>query len=258
MTSILREKDDEGALRDKNFPLSSKYNPVWIFENQMGPNALVLTEWVCRDMKLKPGMRVLDMGCGKALSSIFLAKEFDIEVWACDLWIDPSENWKRIQEAGFDKKIAPLCADAKSLPFAEEFFDAIISIDSYHYYGTNDFFLEYILKYLKPLGQIGIAIPSLVKELPEEPPEHIAKSFSEEERQLIIPLDRWKTMWEESGLVKLEKAEEFKDGWSFWLEFRKAQLEAGYPMHATDEIETLEIDKGEYLGFAKIVGAKQE
>ena len=29
-------------------------------------------------MELEPGMRVLDMGCGKAISSIFLAKEFDV------------------------------------------------------------------------------------------------------------------------------------------------------------------------------------
>ena len=43
---------------------------------------------------LEPGMRVLDLGCGKGLSSIFLAKEFGVQVWAADLWtplvIDPT------------------------------------------------------------------------------------------------------------------------------------------------------------------------
>lgn len=32
-------------------------------------------------------MRILDMGCGKAMSSIFLVKEFGIQVWANDPWL---------------------------------------------------------------------------------------------------------------------------------------------------------------------------
>ena len=59
-------------LQTEEFPLSSKYDPEWVLENQMGPSALWLTEWLCRDMDLEPGMRVLDMGCGMAMSSIFL------------------------------------------------------------------------------------------------------------------------------------------------------------------------------------------
>jgi len=36
-------------------------------------------------LTLRPGMRVLDLGCGTALTSIFLAREYDVEVWATDL-----------------------------------------------------------------------------------------------------------------------------------------------------------------------------
>ncbi len=74
------------------FTRSSKYDPEWFMENQMGPNVLCLTEALCEVMDLKPGMRVLDMGCGKAMSSIFLAKEYGVQVWATDLWIKPTEN----------------------------------------------------------------------------------------------------------------------------------------------------------------------
>ena len=38
-------------------------------------------------MPIEPGMKVLDLGCGKAMSSIFLAREFRVSVWATDLWI---------------------------------------------------------------------------------------------------------------------------------------------------------------------------
>ena len=35
-------------VRNKTFPLSAKYDPQWVVDNQMGPNALWLTEWLCR------------------------------------------------------------------------------------------------------------------------------------------------------------------------------------------------------------------
>ena len=79
----------------EEFPLSAKYDPEWVLENEMGPNVLWLTEALCQVMELKPGMRVLDMGCGKAMSSIFMAKEFGVQVWANDLWIKATDNWRR-------------------------------------------------------------------------------------------------------------------------------------------------------------------
>lgn len=36
----------------------------------------------------------------------------------------------------------PIHADARSLPFAAEFFDAIVCIDSFLYYGTDDLYLS--------------------------------------------------------------------------------------------------------------------
>jgi cyclopropane fatty-acyl-phospholipid synthase-like methyltransferase len=68
------------ALADPRFPRPSRYDPGWVFENQMGPNVLWLAEWLAESMHLEPGMRVLDMGAGRAISSIFLAAEFGVEV----------------------------------------------------------------------------------------------------------------------------------------------------------------------------------
>ena len=158
------------------YPLSSKYDPLWVIENEMGPNVLWLTEALCEKMELRPGMRVLDMGCGKAMSSIFLAKEFDLEVWAVDLWIDPTENWKRIREANLEDRVFPLHVEAHALPFPEEFFDAIVSLDSYHYFGTDVHYLElYMLKLLKQGGRIGIVSPAALEEIPEIRPAHLGE-----------------------------------------------------------------------------------
>ena len=53
------------TLHSEQFPSSNKYDPKWIFENQMGPNPLWLTEFLVQPFELKPDMRLLDLGCGK-------------------------------------------------------------------------------------------------------------------------------------------------------------------------------------------------
>src|ERR671932_2799217 len=141
------------------FPRSATYDPTWVLENLMGPNVLWLAEALSQAMELRPGMRVLDMGCGRAISSIFLAREFDVQVWATDLWIKPGENWGRIRDAGMEERVFPIYAEAHALPFAEEFFDAAISLDAYHYFGTDDLYLAYFSRFVKGDGQIGIVVP---------------------------------------------------------------------------------------------------
>ena len=110
-------------------------------------------------------MRVLDLGCGRAASSIFLRREFGVQVWATDLWFSASENIQRIRDAGVEDGVFPIHADARSLPFAAEFFDAIVCIDSFIYYGTDDLYLNYLARFVKPGGPVGIAGAGLMREI---------------------------------------------------------------------------------------------
>ncbi len=130
---------------------------------------LWLTEALSQVMDLKRGMRILDMGCGKAVSSIFLAREFGVFVWATDLWVSASENWKRVQTAGLEENVFPVHAEAHKLPFAEGFFDALISMDAYHYFGTDDLYMDYFSRFPNPNAQIGIVVPGLQREFVEAP-----------------------------------------------------------------------------------------
>ena len=164
----------EKQLISERFPRSSKYHPDWIKGSASGgANALWLIEWLAPTLNPKPGMRVLDLGCGRAASSIFLHQEFGVQVWATDLWNSCSENLKRIQDAGAEGGVFPLHADARALPFASEFFDAIVSIDSFPYYGTDDFFLAQLARFVKPGGVIGIAGAGLMQEIEDAVPDHL-------------------------------------------------------------------------------------
>src|SRR3954454_2001280 len=146
-------------------PRSSKYHPDWVLAGVSGgANPLWMTEWLTEAMDLRPGMRVLDLGCGRACSSIFLHREFGVQVWATDLWFSASENLRRIRDAGVADGVFPIHADARALPFAADFFDAVVSIDSFFYSGTDDLFLNYLARFVKPGGPVGIAGAGLVRE----------------------------------------------------------------------------------------------
>src|SRR5262245_58283927 len=122
-------EDLAARLRLPRYPRSAQYDPQWMIDNVMGPNPLWLLESLASAMQLHAGARVLDLGCGKAMTSIFLAREFGVRVTAADLWIKPAENWQRINAAGCGEVIMPLHAEAHDLPFADGYFDAVVSVD---------------------------------------------------------------------------------------------------------------------------------
>jgi SAM-dependent methyltransferase len=234
-----------------------------VLKGWMGPNVLWLTEWLCEKMELKPGMRVLDMGCGKALSSVFLAKEYGVQVWATDLWIPATENWQRIKEAGLENQIFPIHAEAHDLPYANGFFDAIVSMDSYQYYGTDDHYLPYYFhKLLKSGGQIGIVVPGLVKDFNGPVPEHLArprqdgKPVWEDDCWSIHTAAWWQKLWSRYSFMKNVKADLLKDGWQDWLQYDRACLEAETILFPS-EAEALEEDAGRYFALVRVVGRRK-
>jgi len=82
------------------FIKSEKYDKAFLKKNMMGPNSIKLLEALTEGMEFTKGGRVLDLGCGAGLTSIFLAKEFGVKVFATDLWISASDNYQRLRKPG--------------------------------------------------------------------------------------------------------------------------------------------------------------
>mgnify|MGYP001025863045 CR=1 FL=1 len=243
------------ALTLEQFPRSSAYDPHWVLDNLMGPNVLWLTEALCQEMELKSGMRVLDMGCGRAISSIFLAKEFDVQVWATDLWINASENWQRIQAAGVSDRVFPIHAEAHQLPFADNFFDAAVSMDAYHYFGTNDLYLSTYTRFVRPGGQIGIIVPGLQHEFTAGLPEHLAPYWEPDYWSFHSPA-WWRAHWQKANLVEVDQADLLPDGWRQWLLWLEVCQAYGYPTDPQG-MAMLRMDAGRNLGFTRMVACKK-
>jgi cyclopropane fatty-acyl-phospholipid synthase-like methyltransferase len=244
------------ALTLPAFPLSAKYDPVWMITNDMGPSSVWLAEYLCAALDLRPGMRVLDLGCGKAMSSIFLAKEFGVEVWAADLWIDPSDNWQRIVEAGAGDRVYPVHAEAHALPFAKGFFDAMVSIDAYHYFGTSELYLGRFARLARPGAQIGIVVPGLLREFADDgAPAHLLPHWDPQWYSFHSPA-WWARLWSRSGVVDVEVADTMPDGHQVWLHWERTAKASGLWGRGGD-IELLEADRGERFTFTRVVARRR-
>ncbi|WP_219418224.1 SAM-dependent methyltransferase [Pseudonocardia nigra] len=236
----------------ERFPRSAAYHPEWLIAGVSGgANALWLTEWLSEAMDLQPGMRVLDLGCGRGVSSIFLYREYGVQVWATDLWFSPSERLQRIRDVGIEDGVFPIRADARSLPFAHDFFDAVVSIDSFVYYGTDDLYLCDLARFVKPGGQIGIAGAGLVREIDGPVPEHL-RDWWEPSMWCLHSAPWWRRHWERTGVVDVERADSMADGWRAWLDWQRAVTRDN-----STEIDALEADRGRYLGYVRAVGRRR-
>jgi SAM-dependent methyltransferase len=234
------------------FPRSSAYHPDWISSSVSGgANSLWLTEWLAEALHLQPGMRVLDLGCGRGASSVFLRREYGVQVWATDLWFEASERLQRVRDAGVEDGVFPIHADARSLPFATEFFDAIVSIDSFVYYGTDDLYLSYIARFVKPGGPIAIAGAGLTREIEGPVPPHLG-AWWEPSMWCLHSASWWQRHWERTGIVEVEVADAMSDGWQVWLDWQRTSS----PDNRV-EIDALEADRGSHLGYVRVVGRRR-
>jgi SAM-dependent methyltransferase len=249
------------AVRDllmkAEFPRSSGYDPAWMLDNQMGPNALWLAEWLCETLPLSRESRILDLGCGKAMTSIFLAQEFEARVWAVDLWIDPDNNWRRIVAAGCAERVCPLRSEAHALPFAEGFFDVVVSVDAYQYFGTDVLYLDYLARFVRPGGAIGVVVPGLTQSIGDEIPAHLSlpqangKVCWEDSCRSFLTNAQWRELFSRCNKVTDVTVDTQTDGWRHWADFERALELAGKNLFPSDA-EALERDRGRYLGFHRL------
>ena len=174
-----------------------------------------------------------------------------MQVWATDLWFSASENSQRIRDAGALDGVFPLHADARALPFAADFFDAVVCIDSFSYFGTDDLYLNYLAHFVKPDGRVGIAGAGLVREIEGPVPEHLRAWWTQDLWSLHSAA--WlRRHWERTGIMEIELADAMPDGWQVWLDWHRT----GHPDNVT-EIKALEADRGRYLGYVRLVARRQ-
>ena len=232
---------------------SERYLTPALMAKIMGPNPVKLTEELLLDCKIPEKSVIMDLGSGQGLTSVFMAKEYSYTVYAADLWSDPEENRKFFREMGLsDEQIIPVKADATALPFEKEFFDGVVSTDSYNYFGRDkDYLDKCLLPYVKKGGYIYITVPGMKKDLHDNLPPELLLSWTPEPLDYIHDIAYWQQIVAASSaeVVSVYEMESNDEVWADWL---KQDNE-----YAAGDRKTMEAGGGKYLNFIGIVLRKR-
>jgi len=122
---------------------------------------LSITQQTLALMGLKPGQKVLDLGCGAGWASRLLAQA----VGGGDrpgqvVGLDVSDEMIRHARANTKDldNVLFILGSAQQIPWEENFFDRVLSVESFYYYGDQDGALDELLRVLAPQGELYILI----------------------------------------------------------------------------------------------------
>ena len=196
-------------------PTSTASNPLFdrdfLRATMMGPNCVRFAEELTANIPFSPNIGV--------------------RVFAADLWINPSDNFARFRDFGLEDAVIPLRAEGHALPFAEGYFDAVICIDAYHFFGCDPEYLDaHIAPLVKPGGFIAAAIPGLRQEFTGDIPDELRPYWKEDIN--FHSAGWWAELWKQSTRAAVRDAfslRSHKAAWEDWLQCDNpyAQRDAG-------------------------------
>jgi len=136
---------------------------------KMAAHHLYITEKTIGLMNLRPGERVLDLGCGSGWATRLLARIVGEgpEGFGQVVGLDISDEMVRQARAAskdFDN-VMYVCGSAQQIPWEENFFDKMLSVESFYYYPDQGRVLGELFRVMAPQGRMFILI-NLYKDNP--------------------------------------------------------------------------------------------
>lgn len=236
------------------YPRSQAYQTPELLAKIMGPNPVKLEEELLLHHRIPAAATVCDLGSGQGLTSVFLAKEYGFTVYAADLWSNPDDNRKFFREMGLtEEQIIPVKADATSLPFPNNYFDAIISTDSYNYFGRDPQFLdEKLLPFVKSGGYLYIAIPGMKRDCHHALPPELLLSWTPEQLDYLHDVPYWYNIVSQCRGAEVLDVSEMQSNQEVWDDWLRQENE-----YAIGDRASMQAGGGRYLNFIQIVLRKK-
>lgn len=129
---------------------------------KMEQHHLDITEKTIRLMDLRPGERILDLGCGSGWATRLLARFVGEgpEGFGQVVGVDVSDEMIRMARAAskdFDNTMF-VWGSATQIPWEENFFDKVLSVESFYYWPDQERGLAELFRVMAPKGRLFLLI----------------------------------------------------------------------------------------------------
>ncbi len=125
---------------------------------------------VCQKLRLKPGERLLDIGCGWGTLARHAAKYYGVDATGVTISENQTEfGNRRIREWGLEDRARILCCDYRDIPFQK--FDKIVSLEMVEHVGVKNLrskYFSWIFDLLKDDGLFLLQWTGLRRQLAGE------------------------------------------------------------------------------------------
>jgi len=170
-----------------------------------------------------PPQNILDVGCGIGGSTLYLAQKFNATAQGVTLSPEQAKRaQERATEANLGERVQFQVANALNLPFSDESFDLIWSLESGEHFPDKAKFLQEAYRVLKPGGMLLMATwchrptDSLAGELTADEKQHLAEIYRVYCLPYVISLPEYRSIAQEVGFQNI-----IIDDWSqavdpFW------------------------------------------
>jgi ubiquinone/menaquinone biosynthesis C-methylase UbiE len=128
---------------------------------KMEHHHLDITQKTIRLMDLGPGARVLDLGCGAGWATRLLAQSVaGGEQSGQVVGLDVSDEMIRLAQESSRAftNIQYVVGSAQRIPWQDNFFDRVLSVESFYYYSDQDRALDELFRVMAPGGRVFILI----------------------------------------------------------------------------------------------------
>lgn len=138
----------------------SLHNGYWVDDHDRTPFLEAtnrLSDLVGGKLELRPGQRVLDIGCGVGVPAIRLAQRTDAEIVGITVsaW-QVQEATRRANAAGLRGQVTFAFGDAATLDFPDESFDGVLAFDSLPHAADRGVWLREMARVLRPGGRLVV------------------------------------------------------------------------------------------------------
>jgi len=233
--------------------VADEKNLALLKETMWGPNGVRQAEELASHFTITKDMKILDLGCGMGLSSLYLVQEYGANVFATDLYADPTENHERFQTLGIADKIIPMLLDAaQPLPFAKGYFDVIFSVGAYNMFGDNEEMLPNFIPYVKKGGYIAVAFPGLKYDFGENVPPEMQRFWDVPEvARYVRGIEWWRELWSKTAGIEIINISEqacHDIAWEEYLSSRNPSIE-----EEKWDLDMMAAEDGKYFNTIQLI-----